>query len=126
MAIINNNILINKLNNAEHKKNIKKKELQNNNTFNQILQNTKDDKDKITFSKHATMRLDSRNIDLSVSQMKRLEDGVKKAEQKGITDSLILLDNVALVVNIKNKKVVTAIEDNKDRVYTNINGAVIV
>ena len=79
----------------------------------------------VKFSKHADMRLSARNIQLDSSQLQRLEQGVAKAGAKGIRDSLVLIDNIALVVNIKNKMVVTALNQ-QDQVFTNIDGAVIV
>jgi len=79
----------------------------------------------VQFSKHANTRLSDRNIQLDQSQMQRLEQGVQKAQVKGIRDSLVLIDNIALVVNIKNKMVVTAINQ-QEQVFTNIDGAVIV
>ncbi|MFI3230821.1 MAG: TIGR02530 family flagellar biosynthesis protein [bacterium] len=107
------------------------------NSFQQILENN--NTNKVIFSKHATMRLNDRNINLSSSQLERLESGVQTAQKKGIKDSLVLVDNVALLVNIKNKTVVTAMDNsnsnnnnnnnnlnNKEQVYTNIDGAVIV
>jgi len=80
----------------------------------------------IQFSKHANMRLDTRNIRLDESQIARIEDGVAAARAKGIRDSLVLVDDVALVVNIKNKLVVTALNQGNEHVFTNIDGAVIV
>lgn len=80
----------------------------------------------LSFSKHASMRLNDRNLSLSNAQIKRVENGIKKAEQKGIKDSLVLVDNIALLVNVKNKTVVTAIDNNSEKIYTNIDGAVIV
>jgi flagellar operon protein len=80
---------------------------------------------EVQFSKHANMRLASRDIELDPAQMQRLEQGVIKAQNKGIRESLVLIDNIALVVNIKNKMVVTAI-NRQDQVFTNIDGAVIV
>lgn len=80
----------------------------------------------VQFSKHASNRLENRNLNLSTEQIKRVEQGILKAKQKGVTDSLVLVDDIALVVNIKNNMVVTAIQNNSDKIYTNINGAVIV
>ncbi len=79
---------------------------------------------KVVFSKHANMRINSRNINLTSEQIDRLEVGVDKARTKGINDSLVLIDDLALVVNVRNNIVVTAVENN-DRVFTNIDGAVI-
>ena len=79
------------------------------------------------FSKHATSRLSDRGINLSESQVERLEDGVRKAEQKGIKDSLVIVDELAFIVNVPNNTVVTAMDSTEtdDNVFTNINGAVI-
>ena len=88
--------------------------------FHDILEN------KIIFSKHANLRLSSRDISLSPEQMKRVETGVTKARSKGISESLVLVDNLALVVSIKNKLVITAMEQDSDNIFTNIDGAVIV
>ncbi|WP_250278422.1 TIGR02530 family flagellar biosynthesis protein [[Clostridium] colinum] len=127
MTIINNNLinpnLVNKVKKSEPTVNYKINEKEE--TFKQILKN-KEESNNIMFSKHAYMRLNSRNLSLSNSQIKRVEDGIKRAEAKGIKDSLVLVDNIALLVNIKNKTVVTAIDNNSEKVYTNIDGAVIV
>lgn len=80
----------------------------------------------LQFSKHASMRLNNRDISLSEEQLKRVEEGVKCADKKGIKDSLVLVDNVALVVNVKNRIVITAMNQKNDNVFTNIDGAVIV
>jgi len=80
---------------------------------------------ELQFSKHANMRLQDRNIRFDQAQMQRIVDGVARAQGKGIRDSLVLVDNVALVVNITNKVVVTALSQ-QDQVFTNIDGAVIV
>jgi flagellar operon protein len=79
----------------------------------------------LKFSKHASERLISRNIDLSASQLSRLESGAKMASEKGIKESLVMVDDLAFIVNVKNKTVVTAVNDGEDRVFTNIDGAVI-
>jgi flagellar operon protein len=82
----------------------------------------------LQFSKHANVRLNSREISLSGEQLKRVEDGVAKAGQKGVRDSLVLVDDVALVVNVGSKTVITAINRNSadKNIFTNIDGAVIV
>lgn len=81
----------------------------------------------ITFSKHSSIRMDERNTDLSLEQSKRLLKAFDMAKQKGLKDTLVLLDNYAFIVNVPSKVVVTAVDKAslKDRVFTNINGAVI-
>ncbi|SFB25099.1 flagellar operon protein [Acetitomaculum ruminis DSM 5522] len=82
----------------------------------------------LKFSKHASLRLQSRNIDLTQSQLERLNNGAKKASEKGINESLVVVDELSFIVNIPNKTVVTAMDqtENEDNVYTNIDGAVII
>lgn len=80
----------------------------------------------VRFSKHANQRLESRNITLSQEQMDRLNQGVSRARDKSINESLVMMDNLAFIVNVKNNTVVTALEQNEDSIFTNIDGAVIV
>ena len=83
--------------------------------------------ENVKFSKHANQRLESRNINLSEDQMSRLNQGVSKARDKSINESLVMMDNLAFIVNVKNNTVVTALESNEEsNVFTNIDGAVIV
>ncbi len=85
------------------------------------------DKD-IRFSKHAAGRLSTRNIELTDSQMERLQAGTRKAEAKGIKDSLVLVDSLAFIVNVPSSTVVTAMEQSEtnENIFTNIDGAVII
>ena len=85
-------------------------------------------KEALTFSKHANERLESRNISLSNEQLERLNKGVSQAKEKSINESLVMMDNLAFIVNVKNNTVITAMEqETKDsNVFTNIDGAVIV
>ena len=82
---------------------------------------------ELKFSKHASMRLEDRNIVLSEEQMGRLQSGTMKASEKGIKESLVLIDSLAFFVNVPNRTVVTAMDstESADNVYTNIDGAVI-
>ena len=83
--------------------------------------------DRLKFSKHATNRLSERNIELSDGLMDRLSAGAKAAGQKGINESLVMVDQLAFIVNVKNQTVITALDGNdpKGNVFTNIDGAVI-
>ena len=83
---------------------------------------------ELKFSKHADARLNERNIRLSEEQLERLNTGVKKAGAKGIGESLMIMDDLAFIVNVKNNTVVTAIDSksNEENIFTNIDGAVIV
>lgn len=93
------------------------------NSFAQILEQTTSE---VKFSKHANERLQSRNIDLSESQKERLNQAVKTAGEKGIKESLVMLDDLAFIVNVKNNTVVTAMLGGEQKVFSNIDGAVVV
>lgn len=96
-------------------------------SFQEILEQKASSENDVKFSKHANQRLESRNIRLSGEQMSRLNQGVSQARDKSITESLVMMDNLAFIVNVKNNTVVTALEQSGDsNVFTNIDGAVIV
>lgn len=98
-------------------------------SFEEVLKQKQSDAEgtQVRFSKHASQRLTSRNISLSEEQSRRLESGVKQAGDKGIQESLVLVDSLAFIVNIPNKTVVTAMDQTEtlSNVFTNIDGAVI-
>jgi flagellar operon protein len=86
----------------------------------------KEELEKVKFSNHAMKRLESRNIQLSETELNKIQDAVSKAESKGSKDSLIMMDKTAFIVNIPNKTVVTAIEvaNSNESVFTNIDSVV--
>lgn len=95
-------------------------------SFQGILIKKANETGDVRFSKHANQRLLSRNIVLSDEQINRLNNGVNRARDKSIKESLVMMDNLAFIVNVKNNTVVTALSKEDDSVFTNIDGAVIV
>ncbi|GJQ63627.1 MAG: hypothetical protein SCALA702_26800 [Melioribacteraceae bacterium] len=87
----------------------------------------KDELEKLKFSNHAQKRLESRNIKFNDTEMNKIYAAVDKAELKGAKDSLILMNETALIVNIPNRTVVTAmpVEEQAENVFTNIDSVVI-
>ena len=83
---------------------------------------------ELQFSAHAVHRLKERNIFLSDNDISRLRTGLNNAARKGANNSLMVLDNHAFIINIKNKMVVTAIDGSMtaNHVFTNIDSAAIV
>ena len=83
---------------------------------------------ELKFSKHATQRLSDRNISLSEEQLARLQKGAELSNEKGIKESLVLMDDFAFIVNTQNNTVITAMEQEKqgENIFTNIDGAVFV
>lgn len=99
-------------------------------TFREVLQQSsaqKAETGELKFSKHALSRLSDRNITLDTEQLERLQAGADKAGEKGIRDSLVMVDRLAFIVNIPNRTVVTAMDSTatEENIFTNINGAVI-
>lgn len=96
------------------------------NSFSQILEQKINA--PLKFSSHAQQRLKSRNIELTPTDLARIEEAVARARSKGARDSLVLMDDLALVVSIKNNTVITAVngENLKENVFTNIDSAVII
>ncbi len=82
----------------------------------------------VKFSQHAQDRLKARNINLSASDIARLEGAVNSVAQKGGKESLVMMGDAALVVSIKNRTVVTAMDRTQmqGNVFTNIDSAVII
>ena len=105
--------------------------LKNEDSFQKILEeksNLYTQGSVLKFSKHAVSRLNIRNIELSANQMERLQDGMLKANEKGIKDSLVLMDKLAFIVNVPSNTIVTAMDQTEtaENIFTNIDGAVIV
>lgn len=98
------------------------------NSFSEILNKQIDTDKELKFSKHAMERLSHRHINISPEKMEKLNSAVEKADLKGSKESLILMDDLAFVVSIKNRTVITAVDGNsmKDNVFTNIDSAVII
>lgn len=92
-------------------------------TFQQVL-----DDQGLKFSHHAELRLKQRGIELKPEEMKKIESAVDKAAAKGAKDSLLIMNDLALIVNVRNRTVVTAMDGAqlKDNVFTQIDSAVVV
>lgn len=81
---------------------------------------------KLRFSNHAQKRLEARNIALSDDGINRLSNAIDKAEKRGGKESLVMVDDLAFIVNVRDRMVVTAL-DSKNRgegVFTQIDSVV--
>src|SRR5665647_1521423 len=99
------------------------KSVQSGQSFQQIF------KDKMVhLSHHAEQRLEQRGIQLLPEQMAKIENALDKAAAKGAKDSLILFKDMAFIVNVKNRTIVTAMDSSsmQDNVFTQIDSAVVV
>lgn len=98
-------------------------------SFQDILTSKTDsaqETEEVKFSKHAANRLVDRNIELTREQVERLNQGAAKAGEKGINESLVIVDSLAFIVNVPNHTVITAMDqtETNENVFTNIDGAV--
>ena len=82
----------------------------------------------LKFSNHAIERMNSRGIGMEGDLMTRLNKAVEKADAKGSKEALILSQDAAFIVNIKNKTVVTALDRDmmKENVFTNIDSTIVI
>ena len=92
--------------------------------FEDVLNSEK----KLKFSAHAQKRMESRNITINSDEMKKIEESVAKLRDKGCQDSVILSQDRAYVISIKNNTVVTIVDEAsiKDNIFTNIDSMTLV
>lgn len=83
--------------------------------------------EKLKISKHATERLAERNIHISDAEWDHVSEKVNEAKKKGIKESLVLMEQAALIVSAKNATVITAMDrmEAKDQLFTNIDGTIV-
>lgn len=81
----------------------------------------------VTFSGHAQDRLAQSNIVLSANDVTAIGEAVERAKSAGARESLVLMNDMAFVVSVPNKTVITVVDRNRmrDNVFTNIDSAVI-
>lgn len=96
--------------------------------FEYILSTEVNRSDGLRLSAHAERRLRERNVTLDREDMRKIEGAVQKAAVKGSRESLVIYGDLALVANIKNRTIITAMEgkDMGEHVFTNIDSAVFV
>ncbi len=101
--------------------------VQGNNSFQSQLQ-AELSKQGVKISAHAQKRFAERNVELGADEQARLGAGMDRIQAKGADKSLVLMDDLALVVSARNRTVITAVDstDAKDAVFTGIESAVIV
>ncbi len=86
------------------------------------------DQQKLKFSHHAEQRLKQRGIALDPEQLDRISGAVDQAAAKGARDSLVLYRDIAMIVSVPNRTVVTAMDgaSMKEHIFTQIDSAVVV
>ena len=110
------NVVTNKLNRSNQR------------SFSEELQEALNRTTQLTISKHAQERLRQRNITISADEWKMIEDKIAEAKKMGVKESLVLLDQAALIVSAKNQTVITVMDrlEAKSQIFTNINGTILI
>jgi flagellar operon protein len=82
---------------------------------------------ELTLSRHAARRVDRRELGLDEAKLARLNQAINKAAEKGARNSVVVLDDLAVVVDVPGRTVITAMqrEAGRERVFTNVDSVVI-
>ena len=96
--------------------------------FADILQKSVEENSTVQFSAHAVKRMEERSLPITPHDIERLNNGVKEVDAKGGKNSLIMVDDTAFVVSVRNKTVITAIDKTltASNVFTNIDSVAFV
>ena len=97
-------------------------------SFDRVLRQVARESPPLKLSAHAEMRLKQRGIVLSPEELGKLSEAVERVREKGAKESLLLMREMAFLVNVRNRTVITALdrESMRERVFTNIDSAVII
>ena len=82
----------------------------------------------LKFSAHALSRMEDRKIEITEAGSRKIREAVDAAERKGSRESLVLFHDLALIVSVRNRTVITAMDRDqmKEQVITHIDSAVMV
>ena len=106
---------------------VKKPIGQTGSSFKELL-GTIQDETSLKISKHAEKRLNERNIKIDQELWNKIEQKVNEAKGKGVSDSLVVTEQAALIVSAKNNTVITAMDrqEASSQIFTNINGTILI
>jgi flagellar operon protein len=112
---------------GDFKKTVKSEQKQQSNFANELQSVLKLESEGLTISKHAQVRLAQRGIDIDETRWKQIGEKVAEAKNMGVNESLVLLDDAALIVSAKNNTVITAMNraEASKQIFTNINGTIV-
>ncbi|ADU30752.1 TIGR02530 family flagellar biosynthesis protein [Evansella cellulosilytica] len=110
-----------------HKPISKQKQVNKSDVSFQTILNQSLDQSSLKISKHAEKRLQERGIQIPSEKWDEIHSKVMEAQTKGVNDSLVLTNDIALVVSAKNETVITAMDrsEAQSQIFTNINGAIL-
>lgn len=94
--------------------------------FQSLLQESLSKKDGIKISSHAEQRMEERNIKLQKADMDRLNDAMDSLEKKGARECLMLYKDLAFIASVRNRTIITTMQESDMDIVTNIDSAVII
>lgn len=106
---------------------VKTKPITNQQPFSAHLQTALESTNNLVLSKHAKQRLEQRGINISAERWSQIEAKVNEAKKMGVKDSLVLMDEAALIVSAQNNTVITAMDrtEASTQIFTNISGTIV-
>jgi flagellar operon protein len=128
-----NNFLIPQVNKVSQDKKIESNKIKSGekSEFSQLMESTQASNEKsdgVNISSHAAKRLYERNIDFNGDEYMKVKDAIGKLKAKGGQESLVITSKAAYVVDVKNSKIITAVDKNNmaENVFTKIDSTVFV
>ncbi len=105
-----------------------KKPVKQPSAFTDTLKTASKKQATLTISKHAQKRLLDRGVYLSSAQWAVIGEKLEEARTKGVTDSLVILKNAALIASAKNHTVISVLnrDEASTQIFTNIDGAIFI
>ena len=99
----------------------------NQSSFSQML-NHYNTIEPLKISKHASERMQLRDISISDQEWNVITEKVSEAKQKGVKQPLVILDQATLIVSATNHTVITALDrqEAKEQLFTNIDGTIVI
>lgn len=82
---------------------------------------------QLKLSKHASERLQQRQIMITDHEWHNVSTKVQEASLKGVKNPLVLMEQAALIISAKNSTVITAMDrtEAKEQIFTNIDGTIV-
>lgn len=82
---------------------------------------------QLKLSKHASERLQERQINITANEWHNVSDKVQEASLKGVKNPLVLMEQAALIISAKNSTVITAMDrmEAREQIFTNIDGTIV-
>ena len=99
--------------------------------FNNILKNEvekRQDESDVRLSTHAARRIKDRNLEIDNQEFIKLREGINRLKNKGGRDSLIITEKAAYIVDVDQRKIITAMDKNNlgDNVFTKIDSTLVI